>query len=131
MPEIADQPPPIVQPERIPVWDLVVADFTRRERKQYMDTEELSTLSNILDDMAARDAIGRERYGVPLTTHNGRSHLIDAYQEGLDFAVYLRADIEERGVGYPESRPAIGTAARVIAIYEAHLSKLVWLREVM
>lgn len=130
MPEIADQPPPIAQPDAVPVWDLVVADFTRRERKPFMDSEELSIVGNILDDMTARDAIGRERYGVPLTTNNGR-HLIDAYQEGLDFAVYLRAAIEESAVGYPESRPAVGSAARVIAIYESHLSKLVWLREVM
>jgi hypothetical protein len=45
--------------------------------------------------MAARDRIGRERYGVPLATLNGRNHLIDAYQEQLDALVYLRAAYEE------------------------------------
>lgn len=27
---------------------------------------------------------------------NGRDHLVDAYQEALDLAVYLRAEIEKR-----------------------------------
>lgn len=66
-----------VLPDPIPnghpaVWDLVVAD------------------------MAARDRDGRRKYGVPLQPHNGRKNLQDAYQEALDLAVYLRAEIYER-----------------------------------
>lgn len=55
-----------------PVWDLVVAD------------------------MKARDAVGRERYGTPLQPFNGRKALVDAYQEILDLAVYVRQEIAER-----------------------------------
>ena len=55
-----------------PIWELVIAD------------------------MAERDNVGRERYGVPLQANNGRDALVDAYQEALDLVVYLRQCIEER-----------------------------------
>jgi len=53
----------------------------------------------VVDDMHARDAIGRQRYGVPLRAFNGRDALRDAYEEALDLAVYLRQAIEERKNG--------------------------------
>ena len=48
------------------------------------------------DDMAARDQVGRARYGVPLQPHNGRDALRDAYEEALDLCAYLRQAIMER-----------------------------------
>ena len=50
----------------------------------------------VIEDMKARDAVGRERYGVPLQPGNGRDNLVDAYAEALDLCVYLRAAIYER-----------------------------------
>lgn len=50
----------------------------------------------VRQDMIERDQLGRERYGVPLQPHNGRDALVDAYQEILDAAVYLRQAIYER-----------------------------------
>lgn len=50
----------------------------------------------VIEDMKARDAAGRYKYGTPLQTNNGRKQLVDAYQEALDLVVYLRAEIEER-----------------------------------
>ena len=50
----------------------------------------------VIKDMAERDALGRRRYGTPLQPHNGRDTLVDAYQEALDLAVYLRTAIYER-----------------------------------
>ena len=71
--EVADQPPPI--PNGKPaVWGLVIAD------------------------MRERDQVGRQRYGTPLQPGNGRDALVDAYQEALDHAVYLRQEIEERRI---------------------------------
>lgn len=55
-----------------PVWDLVVSD------------------------MKERDKVGEERYGTRLYGYNGRDALLDAYEEALDLAVYLRQDIYER-----------------------------------
>lgn len=68
---IEDQPAPIQNNNPV-VWDLVQ------------------------QDMRERDHLGRERYGTPLQPHNGRDTLIDAYQEILDAAVYMRQAIYER-----------------------------------
>lgn len=65
------EPPPSVG-SGTPIWDLVI------------------------DDMRKRDAHGRKHYGPPLLAHNGRDPLVDAYQEALDLAVYLRQAIAER-----------------------------------
>lgn len=68
---IADQPAP--QPNTsTPIWELVI------------------------NDMRERDNVGRQRYGTLLQANNGRGALVDAYQEALDLAVYLRQAIEER-----------------------------------
>lgn len=66
-----EQPLPVPN-DGIAVWDLVIAD------------------------MRSRDRVGRERYGTPLQTHNGRDMLMDAYFEALDLCVYLKAAIIER-----------------------------------
>jgi hypothetical protein len=66
-----DQPPPVPNARR-PVWELVI------------------------EDMRERDRVGRREYGTPLQPFNGRDALVDAYQEALDLAVYLRQAIEER-----------------------------------
>lgn len=50
----------------------------------------------VVEDMKARDAVGRERYGVPLQPNNGRDALRDAYEEALDLCVYLKQAILER-----------------------------------
>jgi len=49
----------------------------------------------VIADMRERDATGRAKYGVPLQAFNGRKPLIDAYQEVLDLAVYLRQHVIE------------------------------------
>ena len=46
-------------------------------------------------DVEARAQKGEETYGERLKPFNGRSALIDAYQEGIDLCVYLRQLIEE------------------------------------
>lgn len=52
----------------------------------------------VIADMKGRDDHGRKLYGTPLQPYNGRNALIDAYQEALDLAVYLRQKIfEETG----------------------------------
>lgn len=74
MAEIVDQPPPVHRGGVASVQALVRADLEERER------------------------IGVERYGTPLQPHNGRDALVDAYQEALDLACYLRQAIAERGL---------------------------------
>jgi len=50
----------------------------------------------VVADMHARNALGIKRYRTPLRAGNGRDALVDAYQEALDLAVYLRQAIAER-----------------------------------
>lgn len=50
----------------------------------------------VMADIAARKALGLERYGTPLQAHNGRDALKDAYEEVLDLACYVRQLIVER-----------------------------------
>lgn len=50
----------------------------------------------VIEDMRERDIEGRKKYGTPLQASNGRDALVDAYQEALDLAVYLRQEIERR-----------------------------------
>lgn len=69
---IQDQPPPIQTMSELPD----IADL-------------------VMQDMRDRKALGIERYGTPLRPFNGRDALIDAYQEVLDLAVYLRQRIFE------------------------------------
>lgn len=66
-----EQPDP-VKNASVPIWELVIAD------------------------MRERDHVGRERYGTPLQANNGRDALVDAYDEALDLAVYLKQVIVER-----------------------------------
>lgn len=67
------QPPPTPS-DHPAVWDMVIAD------------------------MKERDRLGVEKYGVRLKPFDGRDSLVDAYQEALDLAVYLRKKIyEQRG----------------------------------
>lgn len=52
----------------------------------------------VIEDMKKRDEFGRKKHKTPLQPFNGRSALIDAYQEALDLVVYLRQAIEEKNI---------------------------------
>lgn len=52
----------------------------------------------VIADIEERRAFGRAKYGVPLRVRNGRDPLVDAYQEALDLACYLRQEIERRAM---------------------------------
>ena len=49
-------------------------------------------------DIMARKDVGTERYGMPLIAQNGRDQLLDAYEESLDLAVYIRGEFERRKI---------------------------------
>ncbi len=53
----------------------------------------------VIEDIRVRAEVGKATYGEYLRAHNGRSALIDAYQEAVDLAVYLRQQIAETGNG--------------------------------
>lgn len=49
----------------------------------------------VIEDVRARLALGTKRYGTGLQPFNGRNALVDAYEEVLDLAAYLRQKIWE------------------------------------
>jgi hypothetical protein len=49
----------------------------------------------VIQDIIARKEVGKERYGTYLQPFNGRSALMDAYQEALDLCQYLRQMLYE------------------------------------
>jgi hypothetical protein len=114
--DITDQPPPILQPDLIPVWENVVHDF-RTRYQDAVDDDNKATAWNVLNDMRDRDRVGRERYGTPLTVNNGRDQLVDAYQEMLDGSVYLKAAWLE--------------GAQVRDLYHAQLDLIMQVRKVI
>lgn len=84
--------------EALRQFELDVAD-----KESYVKPELPPTQNNnpavwdlVVNDMLERDKEGRRKYGTPLQPHNGRDVLVDAYQEALDLAVYLRQAIYER-----------------------------------
>lgn len=113
----APEPPPQRRDDLKPAWEIVFEEFRDRYSvgDYLVDTSAVAAVRDVLDDMTARDLIGRAKYGVPLTAHNGRDQLVDAYQELLDAAVYLRAAMEE----------GISGAS---AVYSNTLHNIFWLR---
>lgn len=74
-------------------------------------TRRQQVLPHVMADMAARIAKGADEYGEPLTTGNGRDALVDAYEEALDLALYLKQAIMERDA----QRPAYGPSRESVA----------------
>lgn len=50
----------------------------------------------VMSDLIDRMEVGKNEYGVLLSTHNGRDALQDAYEEALDLACYLKQAMLER-----------------------------------
>ena len=55
-----------------------------------------SVTDRVVADLQFRRSQGITKYGRELQSFNGRDALMDAYQEALDLAVYLRQAIMER-----------------------------------
>jgi len=68
-------------------------EATREEPTPQGTGEDVATI--VQKDIEARARLGEEKYGERLTTQNGRDALVDAYQESLDIALYLKQKILE------------------------------------
>lgn len=58
-----------------------------------------STWDLVIEDMAERDRLGAGKVRRSAPARQRPRHLVDAYQECLDQALYLRAEIEKRKGG--------------------------------
>lgn len=77
-------------------WNQVAQKSLFTPQQAPVPSQHPAAWSLVIADMANRDAFGASKYGVRLQPGNGRDNLVDAYQEVLDLAVYLRAAIYER-----------------------------------
>lgn len=99
---ILRQAPPRVS-DRTPAWELLLEELPRALARdlevapaEVLDGPTRRELEHRLRvDMVARDDMGRAKYGVPLTSGDGRDHLVDAYQEALDLLAYARQELDE------------------------------------
>lgn len=122
---IEDQPPPKATTLR-PCWEMVIDDVLDTA---VPDGIAMTIVDRVITDMRERDAVGRQRYGVPLTADNGRDQLVDAYQEGLDQSVYMRAFIEENADN--DRLFAHISMQTVRRLYERHLQDMIVLRDLI
>lgn len=67
-----------------------------RMQPEPVKTESVPVVHYVINDILARADVGLDRYGTMLKADNGRDHLVDAYQEALDLACYLRAELIRR-----------------------------------
>jgi hypothetical protein len=77
-----EQPFPL-QNNNASCHDCVTADLVRKGKY------------HIAADIQKRRAIGIQRYGTPLQPHNHRDMTRDAYEEILDFVVYVKGCVLE------------------------------------
>lgn len=76
----------------------------RAQQDPRLGDEEILPL--VISDLQKRAELGLAKYKQPLMTHNGRNPLIDAYQEAMDLALYLRQAIAE-ATPAPERREVV------------------------
>lgn len=55
-----------------------------------------SVTDAVMEDLRYRREHGINKYGTELRANNGRDPLVDAYQEVLDLALYLKQTLMER-----------------------------------
>ena len=88
---VAEQMAPIATGEsgQMPVYEHVIGDlFATADAVQYQELT--GHVDQLAADIEARALQGKVKYGVHLFPHNGRSFVIDAYQEALDLIQYVK-----------------------------------------
>lgn len=100
------------------IFDLIKADVL-----ELLDPQETAPVLAVLED---RNQFGLRKYGVPLRPFDGNDPLREAYQEYVDFVVYLRQAIFEadspmdellREV-YPSALRELSALGRLVAFRE-------------
>ena len=81
-------------------------DAVKPQPKPSGDGQDVTSL--VVEDLLARSDAGEKKYGTRLKTFNGRNPLVDAYQEALDLAVYLRQAIAEDVLRQNDDSPSGG-----------------------
>lgn len=85
---------------RSPITDCGYKAFDANDKQQApVPNDGPDIFKLVMEDISQRAKEGKVKYGTTLQPYNGRDAVLDAYQEVLDLAQYLRQRIyEERGV---------------------------------
>lgn len=90
-----------------------------------------SVTDALIDDLKRRREGGLKKYGTELQTWNGRSFLVDAYQELLDAALYVRGVLmedQDRRAATEKIRHAVKT---LLLVHKAAPKVRDWVREAL
>lgn len=91
--------------DRIPGRNFQKEQTEKAIHKGYLRQTTTSSLHNLIaKDLARRLELSKKRYGTGLQAFNGRNALLDAYEEILDLAVYLKQRLVEEGAGEVRDR---------------------------
>lgn len=94
MKEFNKQPDPNLSEDSKPVWPQVIKGLSAAREELLLSDTQLKDLVQICE---ARNQFGISKYGVPLSTHNGRNAIQDAFEETLDLVVYsFQAYMEQK-----------------------------------
>ena len=118
------QPPPTDGNESVLVS--VICDLTDMSKTVDNNGPTANLITRIVEDLAARAAVGEAKYGTMLMAHNGRDAAMDAYQELLDAAMYVRQLIIEL-----PTRVSVFETNMVINVYRSILDLCMQLRSAM
>lgn len=77
------EPDPSLTDQSEPVWPFVIKALNN---VNLLTEEEKNDLTKIFN---SRNNFGIEKYGVPLSTFNGRNPIKDAFEESLDLLAYV------------------------------------------
>lgn len=73
----------------------MTTDPSKPQPAPVQKSEHPDVLDMVIRDLEERARDGERKYGTRLKGFNGRLALVDAYQEALDLAMYLRQQIYE------------------------------------
>lgn len=85
---VTEQPAPKAVEGEPAIWDLIIQDVDRNAIPG-------SIAALVAVDMRTRDEVKARDHGQRLQAFNGRDALVDAYQEALDTAAYIRQNMRE------------------------------------
>jgi hypothetical protein len=87
-----------------------------------------SITDQVIEDLVRRREGGVKKYQMELRTRNGRSMLVDAYQELLDASLYIRGALMEQ-VDSERAVSELETAVKtLLLLHRAGGPNLAWLR---
>lgn len=83
--------------------------------------------TRVIQDLRDKSEAGVAKYGVPLHTFNGRRPLVDAYQEALDLAQYLKQAIMEEDI--EAGRDSLWMTDIDLALGDQHYGDMIRIRD--